>query len=213
VKAHTTPLKMHRERRDAGWVGGAELARGTSTVVTSFSDAPNVVVVVLDDPAAFGHQPTGRQLLLGLGGAERLRDAAGREAPPQLLAMENRSVLAYEIVPEGDKPVVVTIATDEGWSLVGVMASMELDAKGAIALISARGLDAALQPFSQGEAGGPGSQLVWLGPTRTEGERKLAKTRALGRQPALAAAVASSVVSAATGAPASPRKASRGRKR
>ena len=206
VKAHTTPLKMHRERRDAGWVGGAELARGTSTVVTTFSDAPNTVVVVLDDPAAFGNQTSGRQLLLGLGGAERLRDGAGREVAPQLLAMENRSVLAYEIVPEGDRPVVVTIATDEGWSLVGVMGSSELDAKGAIALISARGLDSALQPFSQGVAGGPGSQLVWLGRTRTEGERKLAKNRAMGRQPALAAAVASSVVSAATGAPARPRK-------
>jgi hypothetical protein len=108
---------------------------------------------------------------------------------------------------------VVTIATDEGWALVGVMASAQLDAKGAIALISARGLDAALQPFSQGVAGGQGSQLAWLGPTRTEGERKLAKTRALGRQPALAAVVASSVVSAATTAPAATRKASRGRKR
>jgi hypothetical protein len=147
-----------------------------------------------------------------LSGAERLRDAAGREVAPQLLAMENRSVLAYEIVPEGDRPVVVTIATDEGWSLVGVMGSAELDAKGAIALISARGLDAALQPFSQGVAGGPGSQLVWLGRTRTEGERKLAKNRAMGRQPALAAAVASSVVSATTGAPAK-RRAPRGGKR
>ena len=213
VKAHTTPLKMHGERRDAGWVGGAELARGTSTVVTSFSEAPNTVVVVVDDPAAFGNLTSGRQLLLGLGGAQRLRDAAGREVPPQLLAMENRSVLAYEIVPEGDRPVVVTIATDEGWALVGVMGSAELDAKGAIALISARGLDSALQPFSQGVAGGPGSQLVWLGRTRTEGERKLAKNRAMGRQPALAAAVASSVVSAATSAPARTRKPARGGKR
>ncbi|HEV8689611.1 MAG TPA: hypothetical protein VGQ91_04890, partial [Ideonella sp.] len=140
MKSHAAPLKTHRERRDAGWVDGAELARGTSTVVTTFSEAPNTVVVVLDDPAAFGNELPGRQLLLGLSGAQRLRDAAGRERAPQLLAMENRSVLAYEIVPEGDKPVVVTIATDEGWALVGVMGTAQLDAKGAIALISARGM-------------------------------------------------------------------------
>ncbi|HEV8692229.1 MAG TPA: hypothetical protein VGQ91_18125, partial [Ideonella sp.] len=35
--------------------------------------------------------------------------------------------------------------------------------------------------FSQGVAGGPPSQLQWLGPTRSEGERKQAKARAQGR--------------------------------
>ncbi|WP_374566692.1 DUF6603 domain-containing protein [Ideonella sp.] len=185
-------LKLHRERRDGGWVNGAELARGVSTVTTTFSEAPNVVVVVLDDPAAFGNEVGGRQLLLGLDGAERLRDAAGRERAPQLLAMENRSVLAYEIVPQGDRPVVVTIASDEGWSLVGVMGSAQLDAKGAIALISARGLDAVLQPFAQGTAGGPASQLQWQGPTRTDGQRKLAQAKAMGRHPVAAGAAAPS---------------------
>ena len=37
-----------------------------------------------------------------------------------LLAMENRSVLAYDVVPDGTGPVVVTIASELGWSLVGV---------------------------------------------------------------------------------------------
>ncbi len=46
------------------------------------------------------------------------------------------------------KPVVVTIASEEGWSLVGVMGSSQLDAAGAIALVSARGLDAAVRPFA-----------------------------------------------------------------
>ena len=40
-------LTLHRERLDAGWVSGAELARGVSTVATTFSEAPRTVVIVL----------------------------------------------------------------------------------------------------------------------------------------------------------------------
>ncbi|HEY2925404.1 DUF6603 domain-containing protein, partial [Piscinibacter sp.] len=47
-------LGAHDERLDAGWVSGAELARGTSTVTTTFTGVPRTVVIVLDDPAAAG---------------------------------------------------------------------------------------------------------------------------------------------------------------
>lgn len=175
-------LPLHRERLNAGWVSGAELARGVSTVTTTFAQTPKTVVVVLDDPAAFGDVVGARQLLLGLDGADRALDAAGQERPPVLLVMENRSVLAYDIVPEGDRPVVVTIASDLGWSLVGVMGATQLDATGAIALISARGLDAAMRPFASTSAGAVGaSRLQWLGPTRTPKQRQRAKMLASGR--------------------------------
>ena len=175
-------LPLHRERLNAGWVSGAELARGISTVTTTFTQAPKTVVVVLDDPAAFGDPVGARQLLLGLDGADRALDAAGQERPPVLLVMENRSVLAYDIIPEGGRPVVVTIASDLGWSLVGVMAATQLDATGAIALISARGLDAAIRPFATATAGSSGvSQLKWLGQTRTQQQRQQAKRLASGR--------------------------------
>lgn len=175
-------LPLHRERLDAGWVSGAELARGVSTVTTTFTQAPKTVVVVLDDPAAFGDQIGARQLLLGLDGADRALDASGQERPPVLLVMENRSVLAYDIVPEGERPVVVTIASDLGWSLVGVMAATQLDATGAIALISARGLDAAMRPFATATTGSSGvSRLQWFGPTRTQKQRQQAKVLASGR--------------------------------
>jgi fermentation-respiration switch protein FrsA (DUF1100 family) len=121
-------------------------------------------------------------LLLGLDGATRVLDGARRETPPVLLAMDNRSVLAYDIVPDSDAPVVVTIASQDGWSLVGVMASGEVDANGAVALISARGLDAALQPFattSATEAATP-SRVAWLAPTRTDDQRATAKAHAQG---------------------------------
>jgi large repetitive protein len=182
VRSTGDPLTLHRERLDAGWVSGAELARGVTTVTTTFAGAPTTVVIVLDDPAAFGDTVGGRTLLLGLDGATRARDAAGRDKPPVLLATENRSVLAYDIVPERNRPVVVTIASETGWSLVGVMGSAQLDSAGAIALISARGLDAAIQPLaSKSAVAGDQSVLRWLGPTRTPEERQVAKLRAGAR--------------------------------
>jgi hypothetical protein len=175
-------LTLHRERLDAGWVSGAELARGISTVTTSFSIAPRTVLIALDDPAAAGDPVEARQLLLGLDGASRARDAAGTARAPVLLAMDNRSVLAYDIVPDGDKPVVVTIASEEGWSLVGVMASADVDATGAVALISSRGLDAAMQPFATASPteGAVTSRLAWVAPTRNADQRATARARAQG---------------------------------
>jgi hypothetical protein len=176
------PLQHHRERLDAGWVTGAELVKGIATVTTRFAAPPRTVVIVLDDPAAFGSTVAGRQLFLGLDGAGRARDLAGQERPPVLLSMENRSVLAYDIVPQRDRPVVVTIASETGWSLVGVMGSEALDATGAVAVISARGLDAVLRPFAaRSLAAGEESVLQWTGPTRSPDERRVAKLRAAGQ--------------------------------
>jgi len=182
VRSTGDPLKLHRERLDAGWVSGAELARGVTTVTTTFASAPKSVVIVLDDPAGFGNSVGGRTLLLGLDGATRARDASGQDAPPVLLATESRSVLAYDIAPDGNRPVVVTIASEAGWALVGVMGSVQLDASGTIASISSRGLDAAIQQLASksSDAGEP-SVLRWLGPTRTPDERQLAKLRAGAR--------------------------------
>lgn len=176
-------LVSHRERLEAGWVGGAELARGVSTVTTTFAIAARTVLIALDDPAASGEPVEARQLLLGLDGATRALDAAGNERAPVLLAMDNRSVLAYDIVPEGgDKPVMVTIASEQGWSLVGVMASAEVDATGAVALVASRGLDAAMQPFAtmNPAEGAATSRIAWVAATRSADERATAKARAQG---------------------------------
>ena len=175
-------LALHRERLDAGWVSGAELARGVSTVTTTFAGAPRTVLIVLDDPAAAGDPVAARQLLLGLDGAERARDAAGGERAPVLLTMDNRSVLAYDVVPARAKPVVVTIASEEGWSLVGVMASEDVDATGAVTLVSSRGLDAAMQPFAAASSteGVATSRLAWVGATRSAADRVTAKARSQG---------------------------------
>jgi hypothetical protein len=153
-----------------------------TTVTTTFAGTPRTVVIVLDDPATVGDPVSARQLLLGLDGAKRTRDAAGGERAPVLLTMDNRSVLAYEIVPTGDQPVTVSIASEEGWSLVGVLGSEALNATGAIALIASRGLDAVVQPMAP-TGGTPGtaiSLLSWAGPIRDADERATAKARAQG---------------------------------
>ncbi|MGE0100786.1 MAG: DUF6603 domain-containing protein [Blastocatellales bacterium] len=184
VRSTSDAVKLHRERLDAGWINGAELAQGVTTVTTTFSEAVTTVVLAIDDPSAFGDQVDGRQLLMGLDGAKRAANPDGSDRAPVLLSMENRSVIAYDIVPEPNRPVVVTVASQSGWSLVGVMGSADLDATGAISLISARGLDAAVRPMAPRRGGRAGSsRLEWLGPIRTTEERKLAKAMAAGRPP------------------------------
>ena len=206
VHSASERVALHPERLEAGWVSGAELARGVSTVTTTFSVAARTVLIALDDPAAAGDPVAARQLLLGLDGASRARDAAGNARAPVLLAMDNRSVLAYDIVPDGDKPVVVTIASEQGWSLVGVMASNDVDATGAVALLSARGLDAAMQAFATTSATEAAaiSLLAWVAPTRSAGERATARARAQGG--AAVAALARRTARTARAAHEKPRK-------
>ena len=192
VQTTSDQLAQHRERLDAGWIGGAEMVRGVTTVTTTFTEGPRTVLMVLDDPAVTGEDIAGRQLLLGLDGGVRATDAAGKERAPVLLTMDNRSVLAYDVVPEGNpdgtfKTVTVTIASQEGWSLVGVMGSASLNAEGAIALLAARGLDAALLPLApRGAEIAPASRLIWQGPVRSVRERRVARASAAGIPPPIA---------------------------
>ena len=83
-------------------------------------------------------------------------------------------MLAYDVEPLGRPiPVTVTIATEQGWSLVGVMASAELSPAAAIALISSRGLDAALRPLAPGSSGA--TRLEWHGKRRPKPTKRRRK--------------------------------------
>jgi hypothetical protein len=85
-------------------------------------------------------------------------------------------VLAYDVVPAGDgQPVVVTVATEQGWSLAGVLGAAGATAQSAIASIAERGLDAALRPIVPGQGGTV--RLAWLGerPARTRRPRATAR--------------------------------------
>ncbi|MGA0611702.1 DUF6603 domain-containing protein [Caldimonas sp. KR1-144] len=182
VRSSTDRLALHRERADAGWVHGAELAQGETTVVTTFAEPLRTVLIALDDPAAAGRALDGRRLVLAIDGAVRARDASGHDKPPALLTMDNRSVLAYEVVPDASsrvpQPVVVTVASQQGWSLVAVMGSAAVDARSALVL-AARGLDAALLPLAPADATGD-ARIAWVGPVRTPEQRRAAHARAAG---------------------------------
>lgn len=177
VRTSGETLRRHSERVEAGWVVVAELVKGISTVTTRFTEPVRSVVIILDDPTAFGATAAGgRGLAMGLDGADRATGPDGQEAPPILMTSENRSVLAYDIVPEGhDRPVVVTIATELAWSLVGVMGGQG-SAADAVAGLAERGLDAALRPLAPGASGL--TRLGWSGATRTAGQRRKAQLMA-----------------------------------
>jgi hypothetical protein len=161
VRSSGSPIVQHRERRDAGWVSGAELARGLSTVSTRFAQPVTVVVVAVDDPEALGGNVDGRKLVLGLDGADRAADAAGNETPPVVVVADNRSLVAYEVVPRGQVPVTVTVATEAGWSLAGVFGAVGITAEAAVAPLAAQGLDTALRPLAPGHGGSV--RLFWIG--------------------------------------------------
>jgi large repetitive protein len=154
VRSQGTGLLGHNERGDAGWLIGAELARGNSTVATRFSMPVNVVVIVLDDHGAFTANPS-RHLSLGIDGATRALDVDGKPRPP----------VAYDVVPspnqqEQSNVVTITVASETGWSLAGVLASTDVSGASALALIASRGLDDAVRPLVPGNGGSV--QLIWV---------------------------------------------------
>jgi hypothetical protein len=149
VRAEGASIQSGRLRRTAGWVEGAELVAGTSIVVTEFRDRVTVVVVALDDPTGTS---AGRGLSLGLTGAARATDRGGAPRAARGVVRGNRTFLLYEIVPERSAPVAVTVASQDGWHLAGVMAGTA--PIGVLAdLLTTRGLDAIVRPVSAGATG------------------------------------------------------------
>jgi hypothetical protein len=82
-----------------------------------------------------------------------------------VLSGELCSVLVYDVVPEprdDADAVTVTVASEQGWSLVGVLAAEGLSADAVVSVITTRGLDAATNPVAQ--SGHGATRLAWLGP-------------------------------------------------
>ena len=184
VRTRGGAIGRHRERSGSGWVSGAELAGGVTTVTTRFAGPVRSLVLVLDDPAAFSGDVPGRDLVLGLAGATRVAAPNGEPRPPVVLLAENRTVLAYDVEPPaGDvapPAVEVIVASEEGWSLAGVLGSADLGAQAAAALVIARGLDAATASMARGPKGA--STLRWAGKTRRAAAKKApAKARTTKR--------------------------------
>ena len=155
VRVENATVTRTRHRRTAGWVRGAEFVDGTSLVITRFVDPVTTIAIALDDPNADG----ARNLSLGLAGATRVLQADGSSAPPRAVVRANRTFLIYDVVPDGKSAVTVTVASDTGWHLAGVlggMASVDVVAS----LATGRGLDAMVRPVLPGVGGS--RTLQWI---------------------------------------------------
>jgi hypothetical protein len=97
-----------------------------------------------------------------LAGAERMVAADGDPVPPSVITGAVRSVVVYPIVPGdpacGAGPVTVTVASEDGWRLVGVLAGP--DVATVAATVAARGVDDAVRPMT---AGTGAVRLSWNG--------------------------------------------------
>jgi hypothetical protein len=155
VRVENARVRRTRHRRTAGWVRGAELVDGTLLVITRFVDPIGVAVIVLDDPGAGAAQ----NLSLGLGGAARPTQSDGSPALPRAVVRANRTFLIYDLKPDGKGPVTITVASDEGWQLAGVMGGT-VAADIAAGWVTDRGIDAVVRPVLPGTGGS--RTLQWI---------------------------------------------------
>jgi hypothetical protein len=100
-----------------------------------------------------------RGLSLGLTGADRLANPDGSPRAPLSVVRGNRTFLVYEIAPTLKEPVVVSVASEDGWHLAAVLGSAG-SASVAADLLVARGLDAIVKPVLPGNGGS--RTLSWV---------------------------------------------------
>jgi hypothetical protein len=154
VNAEGASVRATRQRFRAGWIEGAELVDDAHIVSTRFTQPASTVAVIIDDPT---ESDAPRGLSLTLEGADRVMDAGGQPLPPTVVVIANRSVLIYSLAPRrvagaAGGPLTVTVASQAGWHLVGVMAGMQAPEVMAQRMTE-QGLDALLQPLVTGRGG------------------------------------------------------------
>jgi hypothetical protein len=156
VRVENTSVSRTRHRRTAGWIRGAEFVDGTSLVITRFVDPISVIVVALDDPNAGGRTHLARDV----SAASRATAVDGSEGPPGAVVRANRTFLIYDIVPTGKIAVTVSVASDEGWHLAGVLGGT-VPADIVAGWVTDRGIDAVVRPVLPGNGGS--RTLQWIG--------------------------------------------------
>jgi hypothetical protein len=129
--------------------------------------------VILDQPAG---SEAGQGLGMTLAGAERMTAADGAPVPPSVITGAVRSVVVYPIVPgdpaSGASPVTVTVASEDGWHLVGVLAGP--DVATVVATVAARGVDDAVRPMTSGTGA---VRLTWNGDVPDRGRARTPPAR------------------------------------
>ena len=173
LRTEGSTTRAQRQRTGAGWTRGAELVRGTTTVTTRFVDRPGALAVILDQPVG---SEAGQGLAMTLAGAERMAAADGTPVPPSVITGAVRSVVVYPIVPgdpaSGAGPVTVTVASEDGWHLVGVLAGP--DVATVVATVAARGADDAVRPMTSGTGA---VRLTWNGDVPERGRARTPPAR------------------------------------
>jgi hypothetical protein len=154
ISSEGVTVRPQRQRTEAGWVKGAELVRGTTTVGTRFVDRPHAIAIVLDQPVG---TDDGQGLAMTLAGAQRMTGPDRQPLAPTVVASGARSAVIYAIAP-GDGPVTVTVASEAAWNLVGVFGGS--DVATVADTLAERGVDAAVRPIA---AGGGRVSLSWSG--------------------------------------------------
>jgi hypothetical protein len=135
-----------------GWAAPDQVVAGATAVSTEFAGPVQVVAVALEGGA-------GDDLAVGVSGATRRLGANGLEEPPILVADGSRAVAILRVTPVDGERVVITVATGESRSLVGV-AGIESDAYDEFAqAIADRGF-AAVVPDPLG-ADAPSAAIAW----------------------------------------------------
>lgn len=120
VEGRARVVRQRGVQRESGWLRASDLVEGTALVATRFAEPVSLVIVALDDPAG---SAAGRGLSLALEGADRALGAGGEPVAPTVVIRGQRVMLLYAVVAAGKEGVTVSIASEDGWHLVGVMAA------------------------------------------------------------------------------------------
>jgi hypothetical protein len=171
IQAEGARVRSTRQRFRAGWAHGAELVTGTTIVSTRFTDPVQTVAILLDDPV---DSDAARGLSLTLDGADRATGPNGGPVPPTVVVVSNRSVLIYPIVPKrttssapGLGAITVSVMSQDGWHLAGVMASDESPVSMA-ARVATNGRDSLIRPLVPSRTGTVLIQWADQTPTRPQ---------------------------------------------
>jgi hypothetical protein len=155
-----------KARFRAGWARATELVNGTTIVETRFTGFASAVMILIDDPV---NSDAERGLSLTLEGAQRAGTAAV-PVSPTVVVIGNRSILIYSIVmtpsPNGVVgPFTVSVMSQDGWHLAGVMAGND-SPESIAAKMAATGPDRLLQPLTASRTGSV--TIHWIPPVPTD---------------------------------------------
>jgi len=160
VEGRARSVRQRGLQRESGWLRASDLVEGTALVSTRFAAPVTLVIVALDDPAL---ADAGRGLSLAIEGGARATGADGAPVAPTVVVRGQRALLLYPIVPaaNGTGGVTVSVASEDGWHLVGVMAAaIGADIDAVAAQLASTSLDLVVRG-----AVAPGTaqaQLSWL---------------------------------------------------